>query len=224
MRPLVYLVDDDDLVRCTFELILREEGLEVHAFANPLSFISAFDASRHGCVVLDVQMPDMTGIELQHRLSQFKPPPVLLLISGWAGVPVAVEAMRAGALDFLTKPVDERRLLAGIQKAFELDLENRRLYRERERVVHRYATLTRRERQILADILQGKMNKTMALDRGISIRTVDHHRARLMEKMAVGSVAELVQLVAQLPFDPKTEEAPPIAEEPQNFRTKIITN
>lgn len=201
-KPLVYVVDDDDAVRSAIRLLLKSVGLPVTQFASPEEFLTAYDEDQPGCLLLDVRMPQMTGLELQERLNRRGAIIPVVFISGHADVPIAVEAMQHGAFDFLQKPFRDHDLLDRVKRAFERDATNRLQLREVERIRERLETLTARERDVLHEVAAGKLNKIIAAELGVSPRTVEIHRARVMEKMEANSVAQLVRMVLELERHP----------------------
>ena len=197
-KPIVFIVDDDDGVRNTLRLMSRSIGLEGIPFATPQDFLDAYDPRQPGCLVLDLQMPQMSGLELQRLLNLRGAVIPVIFITGHADVPTAVEAMQDGAFAFLEKPFSPTALAEKIQRALVRDAASREAVAERTRNLERYGALTPRERQILNLVASGKPNKIMAIDLGVSQRTVEVHRARVMEKMGAQSLAELVRMVLDI--------------------------
>ncbi|MBV6422645.1 MAG: Transcriptional regulatory protein FixJ [Steroidobacteraceae bacterium] len=196
--PTVFVIDDDDAVRSSLRLLFKSYGLEAVLHASADEFLASYDLTRPGCVVLDVRMPGMSGLELQQRLNAQGATIPIVFITGHGDVPMAVEAMQAGAFDFLQKPFRDDDLLARVQKALARDAELRALLRTRHDTRARLATLTPRERDVLDLVVVGKANKVIAADLGLSQRTVEIHRARVMEKMDAASLAQLVRMVLDL--------------------------
>jgi FixJ family two-component response regulator len=192
-EPIVFVVDDDDAVRSGISLLLRSAGLASKMYPSADAFIAAYDPSVGGCLLLDVRMPGISGLELQEKLRERGIELPIIMLTGHADVPMAVRAMKHGAIDFLQKPFNDQLLLERIRQALELD----RKHRERRHAVaewrRRYEQLSARERDVMSLIVAGKANKVIACDLNISERTVEVHRRRVMEKMGVKSVAELVQ-------------------------------
>jgi FixJ family two-component response regulator len=197
--PVVHVVDDDDSVRSALEQLLRAAGFEVRAYASAAEFLlGRSDENAPRCLVLDVHMPGFDGLRLQEALSQANALPPTVFLTGHGDIPTTVRAMKAGAIDFLTKPVSRDLLLAAVRTALARDAETR-LAQERLRAFRaRYETLTAREREVFAGVVAGKLNKQIAGDLGTAERTIKAHRAQVMEKMRVGSVAELAQLAVKL--------------------------
>ena len=197
-QPIVYVVDDDEAVRSALRLLLKSVGLTANALPTAQQFLSAYDTAQPGCLVLDVRMPGMSGLELQQQLNLRGAVIPVIFITGHGDVPMAVEAMQQGAFDFLQKPFRDQDLIDRIQKALAKDKQNRAEIGERSRNLERFESLTPREREVLALVASGKPNKVMAADLGLSQRTVEIHRARVMEKMGVSSLAQLVRIVMDL--------------------------
>jgi len=198
-RPAtVHVVDDDDAVRSSLRLLLKSVGLPTVAHASAHEFLAAWDADQPGCLVLDVRMPGMSGIELQAELNQRGAIIPVIFISGHGDIPMAVEAIQHGAFDFLQKPFRDQDLIDRVQRALASDADHRQLLQQRETLRQRYDSLTPREQEVLQLVTQGKANKVMAGDRGVSQRTVEIHRARVMEKMGAQSLAQLVRMVLEL--------------------------
>jgi FixJ family two-component response regulator len=196
--PTVFVVDDDAPVRDALKLLLRSVGHNVECFASAQEFLDAYHDDRPGCLVLDVRMPGMSGLELQERLNERRAILPIIFITGHGDVPMAVEALQAGALDFLQKPFRDQELLDRIAKALEKDTVNRRELIELRAIAERFADLTPRERKVMELVTQGKANKVIAGDLDISQRTVEIHRARVMEKTRASSLAHLVRMVLRL--------------------------
>jgi FixJ family two-component response regulator len=198
-RPAtVHVVDDDDAVRSSLRLLLKSVGLPTVAHASAHEFLAAWDADQPGCLVLDVRMPGMSGIELQAELNQRGAIIPVVFISGHGDIPMAVEAIQHGAFDFLQKPFRDQDLIDRVQRALASDADHRQLLQQRETLRQRYDSLTPREQEVLQLVTQGKANKVMAGDLGVSQRTVEIHRARVMEKMGAQSLAQLVRMVLEL--------------------------
>ena len=191
---VVYVVDDDDAVRDGLKWLIESVDLQVAPCPNAQTFLEAYDGSRPGCLVLDVRLRGMSGLDLQAELARRDISIPTIVVTGHGDVPMAVRAMKLGAIDFVEKPFNDQELLERIQKAIEGDLEARRGDRERAEACALLATLSPREREVLDLLVLGKANKEVADQLGLSTRTVEGHRARLMEKLACGSLAELVRL------------------------------
>jgi FixJ family two-component response regulator len=192
-EPIVFVVDDDDAVRSGISLLLRSAGLASKMYPSADAFITAYDPSMGGCLLLDVRMPGISGLELQERLRDRGIELPIIMLTGHADVPMAVRAMKHGAIDFLQKPFNDQLLLERIRQALELDRKHRERRLAIEEWRRRYEQLSARERDVMNLIVAGKANKVIACDLNISERTVEVHRRRVMEKMGVKSVAELVQ-------------------------------
>ncbi len=190
----VFLVDDDAAALRALATLIKVVFPRVEAFASAVEFLAAY-RQQPGCLVLDVAMPGMSGLELHRKLIQDKVALPVVFVTGHANVPMAVEAMQMGAVNFLQKPVQEQELWNSIRRAIELDTQNRRRLARRQYAEDRLARLTAGEREVLNLILEGKMNKEIAVELGLSTRTVEDRRAKLMKKMGAGSLAELIQLV-----------------------------
>jgi two-component system, LuxR family, response regulator FixJ len=196
--PVVFIVDDDEAVRSSLRLLLKSVGLVPSALASAREFLDKYDPAQPGCLVLDVRMPEMSGLELQEQLNLKGAVLPVIFITGHGDVPMAVEAMQAGACDFLQKPFRDQDLIDRIQRALDKDRTNRAALDERTLIRERLQSLTPREREVLAMVTSGKANKVMAADLGVSQRTVEIHRARVMEKMSAASLAQLVRMVMDL--------------------------
>ena len=190
----VFVVDDDPSIRRALTRLLRSVGLAVDAYAGAQEFLDAYDPARPGCLVLDVRMPHISGLELQQALAQRAVELPIIFITGHGDVPMSVRAMRAGAIDFLPKPFHDQDLLDAIQRAIARDAELRAARAVRVDVLRRVELLTPREREVLVLVTAGKMNKEIAAQLGASEKTIKVHRARVMKKMGAESVAELVVL------------------------------
>jgi len=200
--PVVFIVDDDEAVRDSLRLLLKSVGLNPLTLASAQEFLTAYDPAHPGCVVLDVRMPQMSGLEVQEQLNLRGAPIPVIFITGHGDIPMAVEAMQAGAFDFLQKPFRDQDLIDRIQRALEKDRATRATLGERGLLRERFESLTPREREVLALVVAGKPNKIMAADLNVSQRTVEIHRARAMEKMGASSLAQLVRMMMDL--DEKT--------------------
>ena len=195
----VFVVDDDPAVcRAIAAGIEKVVGLPVASFATAEQFLERFDPDQPGCLVLDVKMPGMSGLELQETLAERGATLPVIMISGHAEVPTAVAAMRAGALMLLEKPFDMRQLEEQVRQALAIDAQQREKRRRRAAIAARVATLTDREREIMALLIEGKTNKEISLALGVSVPTVDKHRWRVFEKMAVDNTVELLRRVNEL--------------------------
>ena len=198
MEPLeqtVWIVDDDEAVRDSLEILCRSVGLETETYDSAAAYLDAHDPDQSGCLVLDIRMPGMSGLQLQKRLEELGSAPPIVFITGHGDVPMAVEALRAGAVDFIQKPFRDQDLLDRIQQAVQLDTKRRDALRERHGAMERIEKLSGRENEILELVISGTPNKVIASRLGLSQRTVEVHRSRVMEKMEVDSLAELVRIV-----------------------------
>jgi two-component system, LuxR family, response regulator FixJ len=198
LSPIVFIVDDDEAVRNSLRLLLKSVGLAASALPTAQEFLDTYRPQQPGCLVLDVRMPGMSGMELQQQLNLRGAVIPVIFISGHGDIPMAVEAMQQGAFDFLQKPFRDQDLIDRIQRALAKDRDNRADLMERTRIREHMESLTPREREVLALVTSGKANKVMAGDLGVSQRTVEIHRARVMEKMGATSLAQLVRMVMDL--------------------------
>jgi FixJ family two-component response regulator len=195
-RPAtVFIVDDDNGVRSSIRTLLKSVGLPSTSLASAHEFLAGFDPSQPGCLILDIRMPGMSGLDLQQELNLRGAIVPVIFITGHGDIPMAVEAMQHGAFDFLQKPFRDQDLIDRVQRALTLDQENRIALQEHARIRARLETLTPREREVLELMRQGKQNKVMAADLGLSQRTVEIHRSHVMEKMGANSIAQLVRMV-----------------------------
>src|SRR5881227_2179715 len=192
--PTVFVVDDYAPVRRSIVRLLHAAGFVVVAFASAEEFLAQYDPQTLGCLVLDVAMPTLNGLELQHVLAQTGSLLPIIFLTGTADIPKSVQAMKHGASDFLTKPVNDEDLLSAVRVAFEKNRSVRREQAELSEIRARLATLTPREREVLEYVVSGKLNKQIAGELGTVEQTVKIHRAHVMQKMRVQSVAELVRL------------------------------
>lgn len=197
----VYVVDDDDGMRRALNLLLNTVGYKTAAFASPKEFLENFRPDVPGCLVLDIRMPGMSGLELQQHLNRMGSMLPVIFITGHGDVPMAVQAMKEGAFEFVQKPFRDQDLLDRINHALELDKENRSTLALRADVSQRFESLTPREKQVMAMVVDGAANKVIAIDLGLSERTVEIHRAKVMEKMGARSVAHLVKLQMSMSSD-----------------------
>jgi two-component system response regulator FixJ len=197
----VYVVDDDDGMRRALSLLLNTVGYKTAAFASPKEFLDKFKPNTGGCLVLDIRMPGMSGLELQQHLNRMGSLLPVIFVTGHGDVPMAVQAMKEGAFEFLQKPFRDQDLLDRINHALEQDKEIRSTLARRADVLRRFESLTPREKEVMAMVVDGVANKVIAVDLGLSERTVEIHRAKVMEKMGARSVAHLVKLQMSLSND-----------------------
>ena len=197
-NPLIMVVDDDAGVRNAMRSLLKSVGLESALFASAQEFLAAYQPAQCGCLVLDIRMPGMSGLELQQQLNLKGAVIPVIFMTGHGDIPMAVEAMQHGAFDFLQKPFRDQDLLDRIQRAIVKDGEQRQSLGEHARIKAHLESLTAREREVLDLMIQGKQNKVIAQDLDVSPRTVEIHRARVMEKMSAQSVAQLVRMMLDL--------------------------
>ena len=196
--PIVYLVDDDEAIRDSLKLLLHAVGLECVVFASALDFLAAYDRDQHACLVTDVRMPGLSGLELQQRLNEQHAELPIIFITGHGDVPMAVDAMKSGATDFIQKPFRDQELIERIHGALRRDRETRTSRAQRHALRERLALLTPRETEVMQRVVRGEANKVIAMDLGLSQRTVELHRARVMHKLKMRSLAELVAAVGKL--------------------------
>ncbi|MBU8871148.1 MAG: response regulator [Gemmatimonadales bacterium] len=192
--PVVFLVDDDAAVRKAVSLLLKSSGLECLTFASGEEFLSAYDPDQPGCLITDMRMPGLSGLDLQNRLKTFSQQPPVILITGHGDVPAAVRALKQGALDFIEKPFNEQVLLDAVNNAIGQDRDRREKYA----LINQWQTLvdslSDREEAVMALVAKGCPNKIIAADLSLSIKTVEYHRGNLMGKLGVESVADLVRI------------------------------
>ncbi len=193
----VFIVDDDAAFRDSLCWLIESAGHRVAAYPAAAAFLAAHDPQQPGCLVLDIRMPGMNGLELQDELKRRVIGIPIIFVTGHGDVPMAVSAVKKGAAEFIEKPFNDQTFLSLVEKALKLDAAQRREQARRMSVAARLDKLTAREREIMQFVIAGKMNKTIADELCISIKTVEAHRAKVMQKMGVDSVAELVQLVLE---------------------------
>jgi FixJ family two-component response regulator len=200
-RPLVLIVDDDEEVRSALQELMESVGLDGVGFASPRELLDSELPNRPGCLVLDVRMPGASGLDLQHQLAakgNLKP---IIFLTGHGDIPMTVQAMKAGAIDFLTKPVRDQTLLDAVTIAIERDIAQRAVAHQARQHFNLFATLTQRERQVMREVARGRLNKQIAFDLGIKEITVKLHRGNVMRKMHAASVGELIRVWETLPAD-----------------------
>lgn len=199
--PVIYVVDDDDGMRRALDTLLGTVGYKTAVYSRPAEFLTNFKANAPGCLVLDIRMPEMSGLEVQQRLNRMGSMLPVIFITGHGDVPMAVQAMKEGAFEFIQKPFRDQDLLDRINHALKLDAKNRSTVSRRAEVLRRLETLTPREQQVMDMVVDGAANKVIAIDLSLSERTVEIHRAKVMEKMGAHSVAHLVKLQLTLTDD-----------------------
>lgn len=197
----IYVVDDDDGMRRALSLLLSTVGYKTAVFASSKEFLDKVKTDAAGCLILDIRMPGMSGLELQQHLNRMGSMLPVIFITGHGDVPMAVQAMKEGAFEFVQKPFRDQDLLDRINHALELDKENRSTLARRADVSARFESLTPREKQVMQLVVDGAANKVIAIDLGLSERTVEIHRAKVMEKMGARSVAHLVKLQMSMSDD-----------------------
>jgi len=193
--PTIFVVDDDEGMRSSLQWLLESEGLRVEIFGSAQEFLDAYYPGRAGCMLLDVRMHGMSGLELQEHLREQDIQIPVIIITGHGDVPMAVRAMKTGALDFIEKPFDDEKMLDAIRRALDIDKLRRERQADRANLAARLANLTPREHEVMLQVTDGKSNKEIANALGVSSKTVEAHRARVMEKMEARSLAELVRMV-----------------------------
>jgi two-component system response regulator FixJ len=193
-EPIVHLIDDDEAIRTSLSFVLEMHDLPARTYASAVEFLEVAEAIKSGCIVTDVRMPEMSGLELIRRLKERGVTLPVVVITGHGDVPLAVEAMRAGVVDFIEKPFDDEVLLRSIRMALDAKVESDAHADERRRFEQMLATLSGREREVLQGVIAGKMNKVIAHELGISQRTVEVYRANVMSKTQANGLSELVRI------------------------------
>ena len=207
-EPTVFIIDDDPSARRGVTRLVRAAGLNAESYPSSEDFLASGRIGEPGCIVLDVRMPEMTGPELQAELGKSEHCLPIIFLSGHANVPITAQAMKGGAVDFLTKPVDRDDLLAAISVSLEKDAENNLRRDERADLLERVAALTPREQEVMTWVITGMLNKQIAGELEISEETVKIHRGRVMQKLGVVSVAELVRLCGKVGIPPAEPRNP----------------
>ncbi len=202
LKPTVFVIDDDASIRKSLSRLLRSAGYTAETFASAEEFLGREHFKGIGCLLLDVQMPGLTGMDLQEELNRADYHMPIIFITGHGNIPMSVEAMKKGAADFLTKPFDDKELLQALEKAIEKDTHARVEYDEALEIHRHIELLTTREKEILRYVITGMLNKQIALKLDIAEKTVKVHRGRIMEKLCVDSVAELVRLAEKVGIKP----------------------
>jgi FixJ family two-component response regulator len=200
--PTVFVIDDDFLILKALTRLFRSVDMEAAPFASPREFLDQFDPGAPGCLVLDLEMPGFGGIELQQELAALGSELPVIFLTGHGSIPASVQAMKQGAVDFLTKPVHDGDLLEAVRAALEKDRMNRRARNELAEIREKLALLTPREREVLSHVVSGRLNKQIAADLGTVEKTIKVHRAHLMSKLAVRTVADLVRLAERAGITP----------------------
>jgi two-component system response regulator FixJ len=207
-EPVVHIIDDDDGARRALGFLLEAADFPVRAYESAIAFLAALPTAEAGCIVSDIRMPDMTGLELVHRLNALDAGFPIIIVTGHGDVTLAVEAMRAGVIDFLEKPFSESRILEALARAMTAGDEEEGRSHLTVEAVQRIETLSERERQVLDRVVAGQPNKIIAYDLGISPRTVEIYRAKLMSKMQVNNLAALVRLALAAEASPQRARSP----------------
>ena len=200
--PIIHVVDDDPSFRAAVTRLLRAAKYEVRGYASASEFLDSDPCAVPGCILLDLQMPGSSGLDLQQTLARMEERLPIIFLTGYGDIPASVRAMKAGAVDFLTKPVRREALLSAVKNALDVDAKGRATRAVLRELRDRYESLTPREREVLVHVVSGRLNKQIAFDLGAAERTIKAHRASIMEKLAVQSVAELVRLAQELGIEP----------------------
>lgn len=193
--PTVFIVDDDDAVRESLAFLMKSVGIKAEVFPSAQSFLDSYSAERAGCLVLDIRMPGMSGLELQDVLNKKGALLPIIFITGHGDVPMAVKAIKEGAADFVQKPFRDQELIDRIREVLDEDASTRADKLVRHEILRRIESLTEREREVMEQVVSGKANKVVAIDLNVSQRTVEIHRANVMDKMKARSLAQLVRFV-----------------------------
>jgi FixJ family two-component response regulator len=199
---MVFIVDDDDAVRESLGFLMKSIGIESRGFSSATEFLEFYDDEIVGCLVLDIRMPGMSGLELQDRLNEINAILPIIFITGHGDVPMAVEALKKGALDFIQKPFRDQDLIDRINHALDQDHDSRSILSQKREILDRIDELTSREKEVMDLVVQGSPNKIIAADLDVSQRTVEIHRSRVMEKMQARSLAQLVRMTITASTDP----------------------
>ena len=194
-EPVVHVIDDDEAARQSLEFLLDCAGLSVRSYESAAAFLKAVPTMEHGCIITDVRMPEMSGVELIGRLKALAVADPVIVITGHADVPLAIQAMKAGVADFLEKPFSDDAILGAVRSALARRTDVNQATADRDRILIMLETLSQREREVLDGLVEGRANKVIAFDLGISARTVEVYRANVMTKMKAGSLSELVRMV-----------------------------
>lgn len=197
-NAVVCVVDDDPAIRKSLRWLIESVGLTVEAFESAREFLDAYDPEKPGCIVLDVRMPGMNGLELQEKLRDMHSQIPIIIVTGYGDVPMAVRAVKSGAVEFLEKPVSDQLLLGHIQQAIEDDLKNRDKLAEQRAIYMRAEQLTRREREVLKLVVEGLSSKEIAAKFSVSLKTIETHRVKIMKKMQARSIPHLIRMSLSL--------------------------
>ncbi|NKB33883.1 MAG: response regulator [Pseudomonadales bacterium] len=198
MVQTVFIVDDEEPIRDALEMLIMSVGLQVKSFDSAINFLDEYDSTKKGCLILDIRMPMMSGLELQDELIKRNSSLPIIFISGHGDIPMAVNAVKKGAQDFIAKPFKDQELLDCVQRALRENEQVQVKLSARQEILDRIASLSEREKQVMDLMVEGIANKVIAVDLAISQRTVEVHRAKVMEKMYAASLAQLVKMVASL--------------------------
>jgi two-component system response regulator FixJ len=201
MTPTVFVVDDDEEVRNALKLLLESVGLPVICYASALDYLESFNEKLPGCLVVDIRMPGMSGLDMQEKLAERPIHPPVIIITGHGDVPMAVRAVQAGAVDFIEKPFRDQILLDSVHRAIEKDAERRGEASRKSEIREHLAHLTPREREVLDLVIGGMRNKNISEQLGITLSTVEAHRSRVMEKMQADSLSHLMRMMLTLEQD-----------------------
>lgn len=205
-QPNVFVVDDDQAMRNSLKWLIESVGMKVETYSTADEFIQNYYPGRAGCLLLDVRMPGMSGLELQEHFLKHQINIPIIIITGHGDVPMAVRAMKSGAVDFIEKPFNDEMLLESIRNALNMDVEQRAAQAERAEIATRLANLTPREHEVMEMVTAGKSNKDIAQTLGVSAKTVEAHRSRVMEKMQADSLAELVKMAVAANIESSSDD------------------
>lgn len=194
-NPTVFVVDDDTAMRKSLQWLLESAGLKVQSFESAQAFLDQYDQEIPGCALVDVRMPGMSGLELQHLMATKNLSLPVIVITGHGDISMAVQAMKGGAFDFIEKPFDDKKLVDRINEAIHFDVETRRQLDDVGDIIERLDSLSPREREVMELVVEGRMNKQIASDIGVTDKTVESHRAAVMNKMQAATAVELVRMV-----------------------------
>jgi FixJ family two-component response regulator len=200
--PIIHVVDDDLSFRTAVTRLLRAAKYEVRGYASASEFLESDPCAEPGCILLDLRMPGVSGLDLQQSLARMEERLPIIFLTGHGDIPASVRAMKAGAVDFLTKPVRREALLSAVQNALGVDAKGRSARALLRELQNRYESLTPREREVLVYVVSGKLNKQIAFDLGTAERTIKAHRASIMDKLCVQSLADLVRVAQELGIEP----------------------